>query len=275
MIRALSRLFRPRLALLNGIAALGGYLLLPAEADKPLLVATLLGVTLLAAGGSALNQVQERDLDRLMERTRDRPLPRGDLTPAAAMSIGGACIVAGLLVVAAAGGFFPMLLGCAALIWYLGVYTPLKRRTTFALAVGALCGAIPPVIGWCIAGGRILDYRVMMLAGLLYLWQIPHFWLFQQRHANDFRRAGFPLVAGRQVTGTGATALCRLWIVALAAAALLLPAFGIIEPPAALWYVAAVPGFLLVLAAVRSEAALFSCLNLFPLLVTLVMLVQR
>lgn len=275
MIRSLSRLFRLRLAFLNGIAALGGYLLFPAETEKALLLATLLGVTLLAAGGSALNQVQERDLDRLMERTRDRPLPRGDLTPAAAMSIGGACILAGLLVVGAAGGFFPVLLGFAALVWYLGVYTPLKRRTTFALAVGALCGAFPPVIGWCIAGGSVLDYRVMMLAGLLYLWQIPHFWLFQHRHADDFRRAGFPLVANRRFEGIGATPLCRLWIVALAAAAMLLPAFGIIERPAALWYASAVPGSLLVITAVRSEAVLFSCLNLFPLLVTLVVLAQR
>jgi protoheme IX farnesyltransferase len=275
MIRSLSRLFRLRLAFLNGIAALGGYLLLPAEAEKELLLATLLGVTLLAAGGSALNQVQERDLDRLMERTRDRPLPRGDLTPAAAMSIGGACILAGLLVVGAAGGYFPVILGSAALVWYLGVYTPLKRRTTFALAVGALCGAFPPVIGWCIAGGRVLDYRVMMLAGLLYLWQIPHFWLFQHRHADDFRRAGFPLVANSRFVRIGATPLCRLWIIALAAAAMLLPAFGIIESPAALWYAAAVPGSLLIVAAVRSEAILFSCLNLFPLLVTLVVLAQR
>lgn len=275
MIRSLSRLFRPRLAFLNGIVALGGYLLFPAEADKALLLATLLGVTLLAAGGSALNQVIERDLDRLMERTRDRPLPRGDLTATAALSIGGACILAGLLVVGAAGGFIPMLLGSVALVWYLGVYTPLKRRTTFALAVGALCGAFPPVIGWCIAGGRVLDYRVMMLAGLLYLWQIPHFWLFQQRHAEDFRRAGFPLVVGRRNEGTGATPLCRLWIVALAVAALLLPAFGIIGRPAAFWYAAAVPGSLLIMATVRSEAALFTCLNLFPLLVTLVVMAQR
>lgn len=267
MIGSLYRLLRPRLALLNGIAALGGYLLFPGEPMVVPMALSLGGVTLLAAGGSALNQVQERDVDRLMARTRLRPLPRGDLTPLTASGIGGLCIFAGLLALAGAGGLLPPLLGAAALIWYLAVYTPLKSRTPFALAIGALCGTFPPVIGWVIAGGAPADFRVMLLSGLFYLWQVPHFWLFQRRHADDYRCAGI-MQFGPCMKGTAPVGLCRFWIVALAAGAMLLPLFGIIGSSVAFWY-AAFPCALLPLSRIRSETVLFSCLNLFPLLVTL------
>jgi protoheme IX farnesyltransferase len=270
VIRALARLFRPRLALLNGVAALGGCLLYPAGTDRASLWAAFGGVALLAAGGSALNQVLERDLDRQMLRTRMRPLPQGRLTRSAATGIRAAVILAGLGLLAAAGGPWPALLGAGALLWYLAVYTPLKRRTPFALAIGAVCGGFPPVIGWCLAGGEPTDYRVMLLAGLLYLWQIPHFWLFQRRHADDYRRAALPLP---EPPARG-SALFWLWIVALMAAAMLLPAFGVLGRQAAcicLFF----PLPLILIALFRSEAALFSYLNLFPLMVTLLLFAQR
>jgi len=267
------RLFRLRLALLNGVSAVAGCLLFPAPAATGELLGALFGVALLAAGASALNQVLERDLDLLMVRTRLRPLPSGKLTPGTAAAIGGLCMMGGLLVLGAVGGSLPLLLGMAAIVWYLGIYTPLKRRTSLALPSGAVCGAFPPLIGWCLAGGNPADYRVILLAGLLYLWQIPHFWLFQRRHADDYRRAGLPLFAPR---GNGAHTvwLCRLWIVAVVAAAMLLPLFGLIHSPLALWY-AAFPVSLIALSRTRSESVLFSCLNLLPVLVALVLWMQK
>lgn len=266
-------LFRPNLALMNGIAAAGGYLLFPWASDSaasPLWRVTA-GVTLLAAAGSAANQVMERDLDRLMARTRTRPLPQGHLTPKAALALAGVCLAPGLCLLSA-GGVLPVLLGGAALACYLGVYTPLKRRTPFALALGGICGALAPVIGWCSAGGKATDYRVMLLAGLLYLWQIPHFWLFQHQHRDDYRRAGLPLVSLRG-KGTGPIALCRLWIVALLAGALLLPAFGLIGPVLAYWYAGGLI-CLGLLSLVGSERILSVSLNLFPLLVPMVLVIQ-
>ena len=273
MIRPLSRLFRPRLSLVNGVAASGGYLLFPAAVDMVILGAVLAGVTLLAAGGSALNQVLERDLDRLMVRTRRRPLPQGDLSPGAATLMGGGCIVAGFLALLCAGGLLSALLGIAALAWYLGIYTPLKRRTPFALPLGAVCGSVPPVIGWCVAGGGPADFRIILLAGLLYLWQIPHFWLFQQRHGDDYRSAGIQLF-GTELKGKSSVGFCRLWLAALVTVAMLLPAFGIIEPRVSLWY-ALVPAPLVIMSGFRAESALFSYLNLFPLLVTLLIFIQK
>jgi heme o synthase len=256
------RLFRPRLALLNGVTALGGYLLYPAEVRIISLAALFFGVALLAAGGSAINQVLERDLDRLMARTSRRPLPQGDLTPLAGTAIGSVAMIGGLMLLALVGGPLPPLLGATALGWYLAVYTPLKRRTSLALALGAVCGAVPPLIGWCLAGGSPGDYRVMLLAGLLYLWQIPHFWLFQRRHAADYRSAGIPLFC----PPAGGNGLFWLWMAALIAAAMLLPAFGITGQHVAFWY-AVFPLPLVVISLACSERFLFPYLNLFPLLV--------
>ena len=266
MIRMLARLFRLRLSLMNGVAALGGGLLFPGPRNGATLLAACAGVTLLAMGGSALNQVLERDLDILMTRTMGRPLPLGYMKPLTAAILGSGVIMAGLILIAVLGGTLPGLLGLAALVWYLGVYTPLKRRTPLALPIGALCGALPPVIGWCLAGGDVLDFRIMLLAGLLYLWQVPHFCLFQQRLAADYRRAGIPLPEN----GTG---FIGLWLVALMAASMLLPAFGIIGHHAAYWY-AFIPVPLLVMALCRCERPLFSYLNLFPMLVSLALVVQ-
>lgn len=273
MIRVLTRLFRLRLVLMNGVAALGGYLLFPGKAD-PLQVAALCGgVSLLACAGSALNQVLERDLDCLMERTRHRPLPAGELTPVAAGKLGAGSLLAGLALLCAAGGPAPALLGGAALSWYLAVYTPLKRRTPFALALGALSGALAPVIGWSVAGGSPADFRVMLLSGILYLWQMPHFWLLQRRHADDYRRAGFPLFAPPAV-GRGPAPVLVLWMLAMIAGALMLPAFGMIGRHAAPWC-AAFCAPLVIACFRRFEPALFASLNLFPLLVTLALCAGR
>lgn len=273
MTKALFRLFRLRLALMNGIAALGGYLLFPGQPEPIALFGLCAGVSLLASGGSALNQVLERDLDCLMDRTKNRPLPKGDLSLPAAMLIGGGCLLAGIELLFLAGGLPPALLGSAALFWYLAVYTPLKRRTPFALPLGALCGALAPVIGWSVAGGSPLDFRVVLLAGILYLWQVPHFWLLQRRHAEDYRRAGLPLFAP-YAKGTGPAPLLLLWMVAMIAGALMLPAFGMIGRPAAPWCVAFCAP-LIITCFRRFEPALFACVNLFPLLVTLALCTGR
>lgn len=271
-LKRLCRLFRLPLALMNGVAALGGYLLVPAGADARVAAAVLSGVALLAAAGSALNQVLERDLDRLMRRTRNRPLPSGELTPVAAALLGAGALLAGACLLALAGGAVPPLLGGAALLWYLALYTPLKRVTPLALLVGALCGCAAPLIGWSAAGGDLTDFRIVLLAGILYLWQVPHFWMLQRRHAGDYRAAGFPLfVPGGDL---GLAPFQLVWLTAMIAGALMLPAFGIITRNASLWSLTfAAP---LLLAPIRRlEPALFAGVNLFPAVVTLALWAGR
>lgn len=265
MIDRLSPLFRLRLALMNGIAALAGYCLMPAPRGIETMLIAFGGVSLLAMGGTALNQVLERDIDSLMNRTRMRPLPKGELTSAAATTIGCGVVLAGAAVLSLSGDPLSVLLGLAALAWYLAVYTPLKRRTPLSLPLGALCGAVPPVIGWCLAGGDPTDFRIITLAGLFFIWQVPHFWLLQKRHVEDYRRAGIPLFAIRP-------GHFGLWLVALITAALMLPTFGIIGPRAAYWYAISL-SILLVLGLCRRDRSLVSYLDLFPLLVTLTLII--
>lgn len=266
IMNALLPLFRPRLSLLNGVTAVTGYLLFPGAHRFGQSLAAFLGVALLAMGGSAINQVLERDIDALMIRTMHRPLPQGRLTPATAIFSGVFVILAGLGVIALAGGFRPALAGVVALLWYLGVYTPLKRKTTLAVPLGALCGAFPPLIGWSLAGGASADYRIVILSGLLFIWQIPHFWLLQERHEEDYRRADIPL-ATAGLLGRGR--LLGLWLAAFVTAVLLLPALAIVTRPAALWLVI----FSLLLPALMcSRSSLLACLNFFPLLLTLALL---
>lgn len=273
MIRSLASLFRPRLSMLNGVAAGGGVMLFPGPTDGSLPWLVFAGVTLLAAGGSALNQALEFEADRLMLRTRQRPVARGSMQPALAALIGATVVLGGVLLVWAAGGNTSALLGAGGILWYLGVYTPLKRRTPYALAAGAACGALPPLIGWCCAGGSIPDYRIMLLAGLLYLWQIPHFWLFQRRHADDYRKAGFPLLQAATADSLF-IGLFGLWTVAMISATMLLPAFGLVSRSIATCFALLILP-MISLALLRSEKTVFFCLNLFPLLVTLMIAAQK
>ena len=228
MIRILARLFRVRLSLLNGTAAAGGYLLFPSGTDIRVLCLAFSGVVLMAAGSSALNQVMEHELDRLMTRTKMRPLPNGDLTNAAAIRIGSGVSLCGLLLLGCIGRTLPLLLGLAAFTGYLAIYTPLKRHTTLSLAIGALCGAIPPVIGWSMAGGDASDYRIVLPATLMYIWQIPHCCLLQRRYAEDYRNADIPLVDDLCKKGLSG-GLTGLWVFALITGGMLLPTFGIVH----------------------------------------------
>ncbi len=222
------RLCRPPIAFLSACSALTGYLL---ASHRSLLTGILLasGVFLLAAAASALNQYQERDLDARMERTRNRPLPAGALSSSQALSFAFLLAVSGLLLLLLCGGA-AFLLGVAALIWYNGLYTPLKRLTPFAAVPGAVVGMIPPAIGWTAAGGALLDPRLFSLCFLFFMWQVPHFWLQLLDHGHEYELAGLPTLGAvlrREQLGR----MTFIWISATAVAGLLLPLFGTIRQP--------------------------------------------
>lgn len=264
MIRALTALFRIKLSLLNGVSAACGFLLTATHGITLQLLVACGGVFLLAAGGSALNQLFDRDIDARMLRTAHRPLPAGTLSLTLVGLAGGGTISAGLCLLAISGTILPPLLGSAALVIYLAIYTPLKRRTPLALPLGALCGSLPPLIGWCLAGGEPGDYRIIILCGLFFIWQMPHFWLLQTRHQDDYRRAGLPFFEA----GHG---LLLLWIAALSAALLLIPLFGLVtlSPWSAFF-----PLLLVLLAMIKAERQLFACLSTLPLLLSLLLLIN-
>lgn len=225
-------LTRLRLSLMVATSALAGYALYPLRGGWNEAFPAVAGVLLLAAGCSALNQLQERQSDALMERTRRRPLASGRLSPGAGLALASGLLAAALLLLASTASPLVFGLGLFSILWYNGVYTGLKRRTALALLPGALCGAIAPLIGWSAAGGSPGDYRIVLLAGTLVLWQIPHFWSLACRHRDDYLRAGLPslftLFNDGQIRRLGV-----LWSAALLIATGQLLAFNVVAHPVA------------------------------------------
>ena len=194
-------LTKPDVTFLVVITTVAGfYLASPGRLDWALLMHTLFGTTLVGAGTAAMNQYVERDMDALMRRTAARPLPTGLLQPREVLVFGILTIVIGVVWLALAVNVLTSLLALATTVLYLGLYTPLKTRTTLATAVGAFPGAIPPLIGWAAARGS-LSAGAWILFGILFLWQFPHFMAIAWMYREDYARAGIKMLPVVDPTG--------------------------------------------------------------------------
>jgi heme o synthase len=206
-------LTKPRITTLVVVTAGVGYAVgAPRGLNPAAFVALLIGTALVAGGASALNQYWEREADARMERTRARPLPAGRLTPAEALAFGLAVSGAGLVLLATINGL-TALLGLAALASYVLAYTPLKRITSLCTVVGAIPGALPPVMGWAAARGT-LDAGAWALFGVLFLWQLPHFLAIGWIYREDYARGGFPMLT--VVDGDGRSTARQMMLYAAA-----------------------------------------------------------
>ena len=165
------------------------------------------GTALLCGGASTLNQYLERDADALMERTRRRPIPGGRIRPEEALVFGLALSAAGLAVLAFVNAL-TLALGAASLVSYVLAYTPLKRVTSLCTVVGAVPGALPPLMGWAASRGS-LGAAGWGLFAILFLWQLPHFLAIGWLYRDDYARGGFPMLAvtDRDGTSTGRQAV--------------------------------------------------------------------
>ena len=185
---------KPRITMMVLITTAAGIWLAPSPLPLARAVVTLLGVALVVAAANALNMVLERDVDELMRRTRNRPLPAGRLTPEIAVAFAIFCAVMALPLVRFGANPLTAALSLLSLLLYVGVYTPLKRRSTWALVVGAVPGAIPPLLGWTASTGH-LEAPGLALFGVLFVWQIPHFIAISMFRADEYARAGLKVVA--------------------------------------------------------------------------------
>jgi heme o synthase len=187
-------LAKPRLNLLVVASTLAGYAMADGE---PLglirILALLAGTGLVAGGASAFNQVYERDTDALMRRTRLRPLPDQRLQPLEGVLFGAVTATAGALMIAAASNVLAAAVAFTTPIVYGGIYTPMKRRTSFSTVVGAIPGALPPIVGWAAASGEITA-KAWTLFGIMFLWQLPHFLAIAWMYREDYARAGLPML---------------------------------------------------------------------------------
>ena len=189
-------LIKARLTFLVVLTTLVGFYLGSATpVDYWLMLHAVLGTALVASGASALNQLLEREHDAKMRRTKNRPLPSGRLQPATVMVFGGVCACAGLLYLALAVNKTTSVIGAISLVSYLFIYTPLKRLTWLNTAVGAVPGALPPLMGWTAARGE-LSREGWALFAILAFWQLPHFLAIAWMYREEYEKAGFKMLPG-------------------------------------------------------------------------------
>lgn len=193
-LAAYVELIKLRLSALAVFAVLAG-LFLGADGLPSwwLVLTTLAGTVAVAAGGNALNMYLERDSDPKMARTENRPLPSGRLSPAAVRRFGLTCALGGLGLLALSTNLYATTLCAIIFVTYVLVYTPMKRRSTFNTLVGAIPGALPPVVGYAASAGQ-LDGRAVVLFLILFFWQIPHFLAIAWRYRDQYRRAGMQML---------------------------------------------------------------------------------
>ena len=187
-------LAKPRLNLLVVVSAVAGYVMANGDThDLWRLLCLIVGTGLVAGGASAFNQILERGPDALMQRTRLRPMPDGRLNTRDAWLFGLVLTSAGLGILALGANLLSAVVALLTMASYVVVYTPLKRHSSFSTVIGAIPGALPPVIGWTAALDE-LSQGAWVLFGIVFLWQLPHFLAIAWIYREDYARAGFPML---------------------------------------------------------------------------------
>jgi len=210
-----AELVKARLTLLVLLTtAVGYYLGATGPINRLGLFHAVFGTALAAAGAAALNQWWERRLDALMHRTRTRPIPAGRMTPRDALALGCLLSTGGIVYLSVACNSLSALLAAATIIIYIFAYTPLKRVSTFNTLIGAIPGALPPVVGWAAASGR-LDIGAWSLFAILFFWQLPHFFAIAWMYREDYARAGFEMISKDDKTGARSASQSVLFCILL------------------------------------------------------------
>ncbi len=190
-VKIFSELIKFRITALVSFTTGLGYILAANELNFTLFY-VIAGIFLLASASSALNHWQESQTDALMDRTKFRPIPSGRIERSSTLLIAAGLLIIGSALLLLTTNFTAFAVGIFTFLWYNGVYTPLKRKSAFAIIPGALVGALPPVAGWAAGGGSLLDSGILMIAAYFFIWQIPHFWLLLMLYGADYEKGGFP-----------------------------------------------------------------------------------
>jgi protoheme IX farnesyltransferase len=202
-------------ALVVATTAGGYYMAAQGTIDPASLLTTSMGTALVASGAAAINQVMERDLDRLMNRTKERPVAGGRMSPVEGLTIAGVLSLSGVLILLLASTTAAAVLAAITLLTYVLLYTPLKRYSSLATVVGAVPGALPPLIGWVGAGGSLSTPAPWSLFLLMFLWQLPHFLAIAWLYREDYARAGMPMLPVVDPRGTLTGRQAALWAATL------------------------------------------------------------
>lgn len=213
-------LTKPRLSLLSVITALVGYLIALPFWDWSRMLFLVAGTGLCAAGVATLNQWMESDTDALMQRTADRPIPSGAVQPGSAFVLGWVLCIAGLIALFVKVNGMSAFLGLATMIAYLAIYTPAKKWSRWSTEIGAISGALPPLIGWA-AAGRTNAPLGWALFAILYTWQMPHFFALAWTYRKDYAAVHFPMLPVIDPSGVRVARRTFIWTVLLVAASVM------------------------------------------------------
>ena len=204
----------------------GYYMASPDGMNLVVLAATVVGTALVAGGAAALNQISERDIDALMDRTRHRPLAEGRMGLGEARAIAWASAFGGVLLLAVAANLLAAAIAAITLVIYAHVYTPMKRVTSFSTVVGAVPGALPPMIGWAAARNAV-DAPAWALFLIVFLWQMPHFLAIAWLYREDYGRAGLQMLPVVEPDGASTSRQSLLYAAALVPVSILPSALGL------------------------------------------------
>ena len=225
--KAILTLSKIRITFAVALTTVTGYVMGSGQFDWLTLWVSL-GLFILACGSAILNQYQEADLDRNMERTNSRPIPAGIISEQEALRWSILFVVIGSALLYSTAGMGTLALGLLALIWYNFIYTPLKRVTPYAFIPGAVIGAIPPLAAWVAAGRSLLETEALLMGFFFFIWQIPHFWLLFLKYRKQYSEAGFPALK-RELSEESVKMITFVWILATAISAMMLPVFGVVS----------------------------------------------
>ena len=226
-VKVFLELSKVKITVAVALTTITGYLLAGGSLNRYLVLPTL-GIFLLACGSSAINHFQERLQDAKMDRTRKRPIPSGKISPAGVLIFAFVLAVAGSVILYRGAGMLGMELGLFALMWYNAIYTPLKKKTAFAVVPGAVIGSIPPLVGWVAARGHLGDPRAIIMAFFFFIWQVPHFWLLMLKYGDEYVSAGYPSIT--QICSARQTKnITFIWVMATVVAVLALPVFDVVD----------------------------------------------
>jgi protoheme IX farnesyltransferase len=210
-------LTKPRLSFMSVTTAMVGYAAAVPNWEWQRTLVVMLGTALCAGGVAALNMWMESDTDALMQRTAQRPLPAGIVQPGSAFVLGWALCLAGLAILFSLVNGLSAFLALATVVAYLAIYTPAKRWSRWNTELGAISGALPPLIGWA-AAGRSNPGLGWSLFAILYAWQMPHFFSLAWTYRKDYAAAGMPMLSVVDPTGTRLSRRTFIWTAVLSAA---------------------------------------------------------
>ncbi len=220
-------LTKPRLTLLSVLTTLAGYYVATTgDLDVMRLIHTLLGTFMVGGGCGALNMYVERELDGMMRRTAGRPIPSGKVSPNEALFIGILLTGLGVAYLALAVNLLTGVIAAATFVSYVFLYTPLKRRTTLNTVIGAIPGALPPVMGW-VAVRNSLGVEAWILFAILFFWQMPHFLALAWMYRKDYERAGYKMLPVVDPSGASTNRQILIYTAALLPVSLIPTLFGI------------------------------------------------